>query len=156
MWCAHTRAGVIATNLFRHIGIIGRLWNAWLRFHSKTIPQGAATTVYAVVSPDLEKCSGDRSWTAENGLDRLPLGSILPPLSELGADGFWKCSAQELTWQTARWPPHRRKRPTWAWPPSCGTRQKRRLQRRWQSVAPPLLDRKFCYFWCWALSVTYV
>lgn len=52
--------GVITTNL-------GRSWPWWLRtsfqvvgplmFPKKTVPQGAATTVYAALSPDLEgKC----------------------------------------------------------------------------------------------------
>ena len=50
--------GVIITNLTRSMGRSGALFRAVGTLFAKTIPQGAATSVYAATSPDLDGSSG--------------------------------------------------------------------------------------------------
>jgi NAD(P)-dependent dehydrogenase (short-subunit alcohol dehydrogenase family) len=50
--------GVIPTNLSRHMGIAGSLFGVALKVFSKSISQGASTSVYGATSPDLEGRSG--------------------------------------------------------------------------------------------------
>ena len=50
--------GVIATNLTRSMGLVGSVFRTVGKLFTKTIPQGAATSVYAATSPDLAGKSG--------------------------------------------------------------------------------------------------
>jgi WW domain-containing oxidoreductase len=50
--------GVIPTNLSRSLGFQGVLFRAIGQFFMKTVPQGAATTIYGATAPELEGHSG--------------------------------------------------------------------------------------------------
>lgn len=50
--------GFIFTNLQRHVLLIAYLWRVVFFYMWKTIPQGAATTCYASLHPDLQGVSG--------------------------------------------------------------------------------------------------
>lgn len=50
--------GVIATNLTRSMGVVGAIYKTVAAPFLKSIPQGAATSVYAAVAPELEGRSG--------------------------------------------------------------------------------------------------
>ena len=50
--------GVIPTNLTRSMGVIGSVFRAVGKLFLKTIPQGAATSVYAAVAPELTGQTG--------------------------------------------------------------------------------------------------
>jgi len=49
---------VIPTNLMRSMGVLGSVARAVGRVFMKTIPQGAATSIYAATAPDLAGKSG--------------------------------------------------------------------------------------------------
>jgi NAD(P)-dependent dehydrogenase (short-subunit alcohol dehydrogenase family) len=51
--CFAVHPGVIKTNLTRSMGALGVVFRAVVGVFMKSIPQGAATTVYAAVGPDL-------------------------------------------------------------------------------------------------------
>ncbi|CAD6186328.1 unnamed protein product [Caenorhabditis auriculariae] len=65
--------GIINTSIKRDMGVLGSLiWLAWRPF-TKTLSQGAATTVYCAGSPDVEKVSGkywEDCWDDENKLNK--------------------------------------------------------------------------------------
>jgi WW domain-containing oxidoreductase len=50
--------GVIATNLSRSMGVLGSIYRSIGKLFLKTVPQGAATTVYAATAPELASRSG--------------------------------------------------------------------------------------------------
>ncbi len=50
--------GVIVTNLTRSMGIVDTVYKAVGSIFTKSIPQGAATTIYAATAPGLERESG--------------------------------------------------------------------------------------------------
>lgn len=50
--------GVIGTNLSRHLGVLSVAFTVGAKLFSKSIPQGAATTVYAATAPELDGHSG--------------------------------------------------------------------------------------------------
>ncbi|KAL3151249.1 hypothetical protein ABBQ38_013088 [Trebouxia sp. C0009 RCD-2024] len=50
--------GTIATNLSRHVGLVGSVANLGLSWFSKSTEQGAATSVYAATAPELSGQSG--------------------------------------------------------------------------------------------------
>jgi NAD(P)-dependent dehydrogenase (short-subunit alcohol dehydrogenase family) len=50
--------GVIPTNLARHMGFVATIYNGVLKVFSKSISQGASTSVYAAVAPELEGRGG--------------------------------------------------------------------------------------------------
>jgi NAD(P)-dependent dehydrogenase (short-subunit alcohol dehydrogenase family) len=50
--------GVIATNLSRSMGVAGSLLRSVGKLFLKTVPQGAATTIYAATAPELASRSG--------------------------------------------------------------------------------------------------
>jgi NAD(P)-dependent dehydrogenase (short-subunit alcohol dehydrogenase family) len=50
--------GVIPTNLTRSMGVMGSVFRSVGKLFMKTIPQGAATSVYAAVAPELKGKSG--------------------------------------------------------------------------------------------------
>jgi NAD(P)-dependent dehydrogenase (short-subunit alcohol dehydrogenase family) len=50
--------GVIATNLTRSMGVAGSIFRAVGKVFTKTVPQGAATSIYAATAPELEGQSG--------------------------------------------------------------------------------------------------
>jgi NAD(P)-dependent dehydrogenase (short-subunit alcohol dehydrogenase family) len=50
--------GIIPTNLMRSMGVLGSVARAVGRAFMKTIPQGAATSIYAATAPDLAGKSG--------------------------------------------------------------------------------------------------
>ncbi|MEI4889606.1 hypothetical protein Q8G85_26780, partial [Klebsiella pneumoniae] len=49
--------GVIATNLVSHIGLLSWL-NTFAKYVTKNIPQGAATTCYLALNPQVKDVSG--------------------------------------------------------------------------------------------------
>ncbi|XP_065869483.1 short-chain dehydrogenase TIC 32, chloroplastic-like [Euphorbia lathyris] len=51
--------GLIATNLFRHMGILNGVVNAFGKFVIKNAQQGAATTCYAALHPQVKGKSGE-------------------------------------------------------------------------------------------------
>ncbi|PSC68474.1 WW domain-containing oxidoreductase [Micractinium conductrix] len=55
-FCLHP--GVIKTNLQRHMGFSAFLLNTFAGPFMKTVPQGAATSVYSATAPELEQRSG--------------------------------------------------------------------------------------------------
>lgn len=56
--CVCLHPGVIMTELFRHMGARGSVMKVLGKPFIKTVPQGAATHVYAVLAPELEALSG--------------------------------------------------------------------------------------------------
>ena len=50
--------GVIKTRLTRSMGVSGALFRTFGQFFMKSVPQGAATTIFAATSPTLENLSG--------------------------------------------------------------------------------------------------
>lgn len=50
--------GVIPTNLSRSLGVLGSVFRVALRVFSKSIEQGAATTIFAATAPELESRTG--------------------------------------------------------------------------------------------------
>jgi NAD(P)-dependent dehydrogenase (short-subunit alcohol dehydrogenase family) len=50
--------GVIATNLSRSMGVLGSVFRVVGRLFLKSIPQGAATTIFAATAPELARRSG--------------------------------------------------------------------------------------------------
>lgn len=50
--------GVIPTNLSRHMGFLGSIFRGVGQLFMKTVPQGAATTVFAATAPELAGHSG--------------------------------------------------------------------------------------------------
>ncbi|PSS11396.1 Short-chain dehydrogenase [Actinidia chinensis var. chinensis] len=51
--------GAIATNLLRHYGFINGLWNLVGKYLLKNVPQGAATTCYVALHPQVKGVSGE-------------------------------------------------------------------------------------------------
>ncbi|CAI0476210.1 unnamed protein product [Linum tenue] len=51
--------GVIATNLYRHTGVIATITNAISRFVLKNVQQGAATTCYVALHPKVKGVTGE-------------------------------------------------------------------------------------------------
>ncbi|KAK4488293.1 hypothetical protein RD792_004049 [Penstemon davidsonii] len=51
--------GVIATNLLRHLGFAGDIFNRLSNYINKSIPQGAATTCYVALHPQVKGVSGE-------------------------------------------------------------------------------------------------
>ncbi|MGV3625568.1 MAG: short-chain dehydrogenase, partial [Archangium sp.] len=50
--------GVINTNLSRSMGVLGAIYRAVGGLFMKSVPQGAATSVYAATAPELKGQSG--------------------------------------------------------------------------------------------------
>ncbi|GFZ01365.1 NAD(P)-binding Rossmann-fold superfamily protein [Actinidia rufa] len=51
--------GAIATNLLRHYSFINGLWNLVGKYLLKNVPQGAATTCYVALHPQVKGVSGE-------------------------------------------------------------------------------------------------
>uniref|UniRef100_A0A914EPX6 WW domain-containing oxidoreductase n=1 Tax=Acrobeloides nanus TaxID=290746 RepID=A0A914EPX6_9BILA len=65
---------MIATSISRSYGILSKISNAIFKPFTKTIQQGAATSVYCAASPDVEKDSGkyyESCWDDEKSLSKL-------------------------------------------------------------------------------------
>lgn len=46
--------GVFASELQRHMGIFGPIWNTMFRPYHKSIAQAAATSIYVATAPELQ------------------------------------------------------------------------------------------------------
>jgi NAD(P)-dependent dehydrogenase (short-subunit alcohol dehydrogenase family) len=91
--------GVIATNLSRSLGILGYLYRFVGRLFLKSIPQGAATSVYAATAPELAADANALAERAKRFIAELPL---LVPTSgsrslcrKVGLPVPWEAAAQK-------------------------------------------------------------
>ncbi|VDO06574.1 unnamed protein product [Haemonchus placei] len=63
------------SDISRSWGFLGKFWNAVVKPFTKSLEQGAATTVYCAASPDVMDVSGkywESCWDDEKNLD-VPL-----------------------------------------------------------------------------------
>ncbi|KAK4488288.1 hypothetical protein RD792_004040 [Penstemon davidsonii] len=51
--------GVITTNILRHLGLVGGIFNWLSNYVNKSIPQGASTTCYVALHPQVKGVSGE-------------------------------------------------------------------------------------------------
>ncbi|EPB79112.1 oxidoreductase, short chain dehydrogenase/reductase family protein [Ancylostoma ceylanicum] len=66
------KAMVIIADISRSYGILGKFWNAVSKPFTKSLAQGAATTVYCAASPEVQDISGkywESCWDDEKNLD---------------------------------------------------------------------------------------
>jgi WW domain-containing oxidoreductase len=64
---------MIGTSIGRSYGVLGRIGNFLVKPFTKTLQQGAATTVYCAASPDVENDSGkfyESCWDDEKSLQK--------------------------------------------------------------------------------------
>ncbi|KAH7696088.1 Protein E04F6.15 [Aphelenchoides avenae] len=64
---------MIGTSITQSYGVVGKIGNALIKPFVKTVEQGAATSVYCAVSPDVENDSGkyyESCWDDEKELQK--------------------------------------------------------------------------------------
>jgi WW domain-containing oxidoreductase len=81
---------VIATNLSRSMGVMGYIYRVVGRLFLKSVPQGAATTVYAATAPEL---AGRHGLYLSDCAEKAPISAALD--GDL-ADKLWDLSEKAI------------------------------------------------------------